>query len=93
MKFILERNIKIENALDIKRLLIKKLEEAKDESDKTLIIDFEQVSFIDSTGLGVLVSIHKRSIEQGIQLILKNISPKVHDVFQITMLDEVFTIE
>ena len=93
MKFILENNIKIENALDIKRLLIKKLEEAKNESDKKLVIDFEHVSFIDSTGLGVLVSIHKRSIEQGIQLVLKKISPKVYDVFEITMLDEVFTIE
>jgi len=93
MKIILDNNIKIENALDIKRLLIKKLEEAKKESKKTLVIDFSQVNFIDSTGLGILVSIHKRSIEQGVQLILKNISPMVYDVFEITMLDEVFTIE
>lgn len=93
MKVILDNNIKIENALDIKRLLIKKLEESKKESEKTLVIDFSQVNFIDSTGLGVLVSIHKRSIEQGVQLILRNISPKVYDIFEITMLDEVFTIE
>jgi anti-anti-sigma factor len=93
MKIILDNNIKIENALDVKRLLIKKLEEAKKESKKTLVIDFSQVNFIDSTGLGILVSIHKRSIEQGVQLILKNISPMVYDVFEITMLDEVFTIE
>jgi len=93
MKFILDNNIKIENALEVKRLLIKKLEEASNESKKTLVIDFSQVSFIDSTGLGVLVSIHKRSIEQGIQLILKNVSSQVYDVFEITMLDEVFTIE
>ena len=93
MKVILDNNIKIENALDVKRLLIKKLEEAKKESEKTLVIDFNQVNFIDSTGLGILVSIHKRSIEQGVQLILKNISPMVYDVFEITMLDEVFKIE
>jgi len=93
MKIILDNNIKIENALNVKRLLIKKLEEAKKESKKTLVIDFSQVNFIDSTGLGILVSIHKRSIEQGVQLILKNISPMVYDVFEITMLDEVFTIE
>ena len=93
MKIILENNIKIENALDVKRLLIKKLEEAKKGSERTLVIDFSQVNFIDSTGLGVLVSIHKRSIEQDVQLILKNISPKVYDIFEITMLDEVFTIE
>jgi anti-anti-sigma factor len=93
MKIILDNNIKIENALDVKRLLIKKLEEAKNESGRTLVIDFSQVNFIDSTGLGVLVSIHKRSIEQDVQLLLKNISPKVYDIFEITMLDEVFVIE
>lgn len=93
MKILLENNIKIENALDVKRLLIKKLKEAKEETGRTLIIDFDEVNFIDSTGLGILVSIHKRSIEQDVQLILRNVSPKVFDIFELTMLDEVFTIE
>lgn len=93
MKIVLENNIKIGNALDIKRQLTKKLKESKNTPEKSLIVDFSQVNFIDSTGLGVLVSIHKRSIDNGVQLILKNLSPKVYDIFEITMLNEVFKIE
>lgn len=57
------------------------------------IIDFSQCRFIDSTGLGVLVSVYKRCLETGVQFELSSInSPKVMEVFRLTRLDQIFTI-
>lgn len=93
MTYILEKNIEIKNALNIKRLLLKKIEDVKYKSKNELVIDFSYINLIDIIGLGILVSIYKRAIKRNIRLIFKNISPNVKFVFKETMLDEVFIIE
>jgi len=57
-----------------------------------LELDFSNCSFIDSTGLGVLVSIFKKIKENEGELVLLNMSTDVLKVFQMTRLDKVFTI-
>ncbi len=60
---------------------------------KQLILDFEQTTFMDSSGLGALVSNFKITKEQGIELILRNVSPQVMAVLTLTSMDQVFQIE
>ncbi len=60
---------------------------------KQIIIDFHQTTFMDSSGLGALVSNFKNAQEKGIALTLRNVTPQVMAVLNLTGLDEVFTIE
>ena len=60
---------------------------------KQIIIDFHQTTFLDSSGLGALVSNFKIAQEKGIELILRNVTPGVMAVLNLTGLDKVFTIE
>lgn len=55
-------------------------------------LDFSGCTFIDSTGLGVLVSLLKRCKDTSSELILKNMSSDILKMFEITRLDTVFDI-
>ncbi|MDJ0733506.1 MAG: anti-sigma factor antagonist [Nostocaceae cyanobacterium] len=58
-----------------------------------IIIDFNQTTFMDSSGLGALVSNYKLTQEKGIELILRNVTSQVMAVLNLTELDGVFPIE
>ncbi len=58
-----------------------------------IIIDFHQTTFMDSSGLGALVSNFKTAREKDIGFILRNVSPSVMAVLNLTGLDQVFPIE
>lgn len=60
---------------------------------KQIIIDFYQTTFMDSSGLGALVSNFKNAQEKEIALTLQNVTPPVMAVLNLTGLDQVFTIE
>ncbi|MGI8501693.1 MAG: exopolysaccharide biosynthesis polyprenyl glycosylphosphotransferase [Hassallia sp.] len=60
---------------------------------KQIIIDFHQTTFMDSSGLGALVSNLKTAQEKGIPLTLRNVTPQVMAVLNLTGLDQVFSIE
>lgn len=55
-------------------------------------IDCTNLEYIDSTGLGALVSILKLVKQEGNNVSLSNVKPSVHKLFQITDLDKVFMI-
>jgi anti-anti-sigma factor len=57
-----------------------------------VILDLEGVSFMDSSGLGQLVSHHKALRRLGGGLLLANPSPRVQAVLTITALDQVFHV-
>jgi anti-sigma B factor antagonist len=59
---------------------------------KKLILNFENVQFMSSAFLGLLVKVHKRVIEAGGRLQLYNLDPQIHKVFEITKLTKVFDI-
>ncbi|GAA3304045.1 MULTISPECIES: STAS domain-containing protein [Dactylosporangium] len=63
-----------------------------DEGASTLIVDLSDVGFLDSTTLGVLISVHKRLAEAGgvVELVIPH--ARLLRIFQITGLDRVFTI-
>ncbi|MBE6070563.1 MAG: STAS domain-containing protein [Clostridium butyricum] len=56
------------------------------------IFDFSQCDFIDSTGLGALVSIYKKCAEKNGSVKLKSLNPDVDKLFKLTRLNNVFEI-
>jgi anti-anti-sigma factor len=60
--------------------------------DKRLVLNFQNVKFMSSSFLGLLVKVHKRVIEMDGRLQLFNLDPKIHKVFEITQLVKVFDI-
>ncbi|ABZ85141.1 anti-sigma factor antagonist [Heliomicrobium modesticaldum Ice1] len=56
-------------------------------------IDMQRVEFIDSSGLGVLVTVLKRSRQKGGDVIIKGIHGVVKEVFELTRLNRVFQIQ
>ncbi len=62
--------------------------------EKCFKLDFKNCSFIDSTGLGVLVSTYKKCKElNGSFNIYAVNNPKVMKIFKLTRLDKVLQIE
>lgn len=58
-----------------------------------LVVDMQNVKFIDSTGLGALVRLRKNAVARGISLRLRNVPPQTLRVMQLTALDQSFDIE
>jgi anti-sigma B factor antagonist len=57
-----------------------------------VIIDLDEVTFLDSTALGVLVGVLKRARTEGGELRLVCNQPRVRKVFEITRLDSAFDL-
>jgi anti-sigma B factor antagonist len=57
---------------------------------KSLLLNLGDVSYIDSSGLGELVSAYATGASQGAQIKLLNVQKRVHDLIQITKLYTVF---
>jgi anti-anti-sigma factor len=60
---------------------------------QTIILDFSRTTFIDSSGIGVLMYILRNVQSKHIELILWGIHPDVKETFVLLDLDDVFTIE
>lgn len=63
------------------------------EGHRSLVIEMANLSYIDSTGLGVLVGALKQVRELGGDLRLRGLTAQAYNVFEITGLTRVFTIE
>lgn len=69
-----------------------RLAELHDRGATRVVVDLEDVAFVDSTGLGVLVGGLRRAREAGGDLRLVCTNHRVLKVFEATGLHEVFTI-
>lgn len=63
------------------------------EGVKKIIINCENLSYVDSTGLGAFISIYKHIKEKGEGLVIRGLKPHIKKIFLITDLDKVFEIE
>lgn len=61
-----------------------------DSAPEVLIVDLDDVTYLDSTGLTVLMSAHRRAEEAGGRVLVARARGVVADVFEITGLDGVF---
>jgi len=59
---------------------------------KKILLNLGEVSYIDSSGIGELVSAYTTVKNQGGELKLLNLTKKVHDLLQITKLYTVFDV-
>ena len=63
------------------------------ELTSTSYIDFKNLEYISSAGLGVLLMTQKRLNETGFQLILKNMNNHIREIFKYAGFDMIFEIE
>jgi anti-sigma B factor antagonist len=78
------------------RLDASQSERAKKEFDKIVssaTVNFKDLEYISSAGLGVLFAAQKRLKEKGEGLKLINMNQHIRDVFRYARFDLVFTIE
>src|SRR5579883_1752770 len=60
---------------------------------KKILLNLADVNYIDSSGIGELVSAYTTVRNQGGELKLLNLTKKVHDLLQITKLYTVFDVK
>jgi anti-sigma B factor antagonist len=60
---------------------------------KLILLNLADVNYIDSSGIGELVSAYTTVRNQGGELKLLNLTKKVHDLLQITKLYTVFDVK
>jgi len=57
------------------------------------VVDFVQLEYISSAGLGMLLGIQKRMVETGITLKLINMNRHIREIFRMAGFDRIFDIE
>jgi anti-anti-sigma factor len=74
-------------------VLFKELAHAQfDQTHKNVEADFSEVRFIDSVGLGALLSVHKKACERGGRLVLVNPADNIRHFLELLHMDKVFHI-
>src|SRR3954452_20891727 len=63
-----------------------------DDGKTQLVVDLSHVTFMDSTGLGVLIGARKRLLPEGGELALVITSNDIDHLFELTGLDGTFSI-
>ncbi|MBU5595712.1 STAS domain-containing protein [Amphibacillus sp. MSJ-3] len=63
------------------------------QKDAEVIVDLENVDYMDSTGLGVFISALKSSKEHASSLKLVHLQERVSRLFKITSLDTIISID
>jgi anti-sigma B factor antagonist len=72
--------------------LKEKVLEALNQGERKLLVDFSHTGYIDSSGLGALVSLSKKIREAGGELKLAGLNEDLKTLFELTKLDTLFTI-
>ena len=68
------------------------LQQYVEEGFRKIVVDLQEVPFIDSSGLVALVSGLRLAREKKGDIVLGGIRPQVQTVFRLTMLDRIFPI-
>jgi anti-sigma B factor antagonist len=83
-----EGQLIVGNRQELKQRVLDELESG----ERKFLIDFDRTGYIDSSGLGVLVSLSKKIREQGGELRLANLNEDLRTLFELTKLDTLFQI-
>lgn len=76
------------NRESLKELVLRHLEAG----DRKFVMDFASSSYIDSSGLGALVSLSRKIREVGGRLKIAGLNPDLMTLFELTKLDTLFEI-
>lgn len=83
-----EGQLIVGNRQELKQRVLEEL----DRNERRFLIDFAGTGYIDSSGLGVLVSLSKKIRELGGELRLANLNDDLRTLFELTKLDTLFQI-
>ena len=83
-----EDRLDAHNSGELKDRILKILEEG----GRDLVIDLDQVQFVDSSGLGALLSGYKNASLRSSGFALAGLQPRVRSMFELTRLHRVFEI-
>lgn len=61
-----------------------------DEKETDIVVNGEKLEYVDSTGLGALISILRTMKEDGNKIYIEDIKPNIRKIFDITNLDNLF---
>lgn len=86
--FEVEGTLIVGNRQELKQKVIDEIEGGA----RKVLVDFEKTTYIDSSGLGVLVSLAKKIRETGGDLRLANLNDDLQTLFELTKLDTLFQI-
>jgi len=82
---------------DIEMISIKpfkeKIFEIGQKTNKDVELDLYDVDYIDSSGIGVLITLLKFQRSKGKNLVINKASPRVLDVFKLSSLLKIFKLE
>ena len=99
MSFIMDRNddvllvdvegqLVVTNRQEFKQAIL----DAVEQGARTIIIDFARSGYIDSSGLGALVSLSKRVRDVGGDVRLAGLNDDLRTLFELTRLDQLFPL-
>ena len=83
-----EGQLIVGNRAELKGLV----QEGLDHGERKFVIDCTQTGYIDSSGLGALVSLSKKVREQGGELRIAGLNEDLRALFELTKLDTLFHI-
>lgn len=99
-KLTLKENIQIAEFKDLKRFTLAVAEEVKSDlkpllaqKGEKMILDFTNIDFIDSSGIGCVISLIKTAKNAGSEIKLCNLSKEVMDIFELLHLQLIIEIE
>ena len=81
-----EKKIGVDNIASVKKAVLDALAISKD----AVIIDFSKVDYLDSSGMGMLLSLQKKS--SGKELRLSGLNDSIFNLLKLTKLDSIFKI-
>jgi len=78
----------VNNRQEFKQLVLEEVEQGA----RLVVVDFTKSAYIDSSGLGALVSLGKRIREAGGELRLAALNEDLRTLFELTRLDSLFPV-
>lgn len=83
-----EGQLIVGNRQELKQRVLEEIERG----ERRFLVDFGETGYIDSSGLGVLVSLSKKIRELNGELRLTNLNEDLRTLFELTKLDTLFQI-
>ena len=85
----------VEGELDVScaKAFKTKIEDSLDEKFSDVSIDMKDLTYIDSTGVGVIVGIMKTLRKSGKDIVLLNAKDNIKKIFKITGIDQILRME
>ncbi len=64
---------------------------ALSEKNKNIIIDFANLDYLDSTGIGILLTLNRMQLDNNCTLTLVNVPEKIENILRLSSLNDILT--